>query len=108
MPHKVDFTTITNVKSVEVHPKGWTSPLFVEYGIGLRYNVPSYFWKVRSTEHTFTIPIERFEFLSSGDYKSHFSKALEGFRKDYMEWKDSGFNTSWMKVYHEEFKMFIL
>ena len=108
MPHKVDFTKVTNVKTIKVNPKGWVSPLFVEYGLFLHYNVPSYFWRVKGTDHTFTIPIARFEFLSAGDYSSHFEEALEGFRGDYLDWKDLNFTELWMKEYKKEFSSFII
>ena len=108
MPHQVDFSKITNIKTLEVNPKGWINPLFVEYGLGLHYNTPSYFWKIKGTNHTFVIPISRLEFLSSGEYKSHFEEVLEGFREDYVEWKKENFNIDWMKEYEKEYSKIIL
>ena len=108
MPHRVDFSTIRNVKTQEVNPKGWINPIYVQYGLGMHYNTPSYFWKVKDTDHTFVIPISRFEFLSSGDGKKHFEEALEGFRKDYLGWKDSGFAAGWQQEYRAEYSRFIL
>ena len=108
MPHKANFSTLTNVKLIEVNPEGWVNPLSVEYGLGMHYNTPSYFWRVKDTEHTFVIPISRFEFLSSGEYDKHFEEALEGFREDYLEWKNAGFDQSWMREYRDQYSRFIL
>lgn len=108
MPHKEDFVRVTNLKEIRVNPAGWVNPLFIEYGLALHYNNPSYFWRIKGTEHTFIIAISRLEFLSSGEYANHFQEALEGFREDYIEWKDSEFKESWMKEYQQEYSRFIL
>ena len=96
------------MKTVNVRAEGWIDNTVVEYGLGMHYNLPSYFWRVKGTEHTFVIPISRLEFLSSGEYAKHFKEALEGFRGDYLEWKDSGFETEWMREYRKEYAGFIL
>ncbi len=108
MPHKVDFVRVTNLKKIRVNPKEWVNPLFVEYGLALHNVTPAYFWRVVGTEHTFIIAISRLEFLSSGEYANHFQEALEGFREDYLEWKDSGFQTDWQREYRDEYSRFIL
>lgn len=111
MPNIVDFNSgiITDIKSIIVKPKGWVSPIFIEYGLGLHYGtLPSYFWRVKGTKHTFVIPIIRLHFLSSGNYEKHFSKVLEGFREDYMEWKINGFQYNWQQEYQKEYSKFII
>jgi len=108
MPNRVDFSEIKNIKDISVNPDGWINPLYVEYGLGMHYNLPCYFWRVKNTEHTFVIPIARLEFLSSGEYSKHFKEALEGFREDYLEWKNAGFETKWMQEYRKEYGRFIL
>lgn len=108
MPHKKNFDEVINTQTIEINPQGWVNPLFVEYGIALHYNTPSYFWRVKGTSHTFVIPITRMEFLSSGDHKSHFEKSLEKFREDYIEWKSVNFISDWMAEYREEYKKFII
>ena len=108
MPHRVDFSEIKELKTIEVKPDGWIDPLFVEYGLGLHHDVPCYMWRVKGTTHTFVIPISRMEFLSSGEYASHFKEALEGFRKDYLEWKGVGFMADWMQEYRKEYGAFIM
>jgi hypothetical protein len=108
VPNKVNFSGITNVKLIGVKAEGWINPLSVEYGLGMHLNLHSYFWRVKGTEHTFVIPISRLEFLSSGEYAKHFEEALEGFRADYLEWKDSGFAADWMREYRKEYGRFIL
>jgi hypothetical protein len=101
MPHNFDFSNLANVKSIEVNPKGWISPLTVEYGVEDNQEVPSYFWRVKGTLHTFVIPISRMDYLSSGDYKKHFENALESFREDYLSWKEEGFRADWSGQYRE-------
>ena len=111
MPYKFDFLELEDIKTIEVNPQGWISPLHVEYGIAddiVTYGKPAYFWRVKGTQHTFVIPIIRMDFLSSGDYKKHFEDALETFRKDYVNWKDEGFVTEWSREYHKEFSGFIV
>ena len=96
---------------MEVSPEGWISPLFVQYGVDEDENlfgIPTYFWRVKGTEHTFTIPIIRIDFLSSGNYKEHFNEALEIFREDYIKWKDEGFVTEWSRQYRKQFSRFII
>jgi hypothetical protein len=63
---------------------------------------------VEGTSHTFVISISRMEFLSGGEYKSHFEEALTGFRRDYLEWRNEGFKIQWQKEYYEEYSKFIL
>lgn len=109
MPHIVDFNTIEDVKKILVNPKGWISPLYIEYGVGLHYDTtPSYFWRIANTSHTFIIPISRFHFLSAGEYKNHFNEALEGFREDYLAWKKEDFQgADWQQDYKEEYSRYI-
>jgi len=107
MPYEYDFDNLQMVREMEVHPKGWVEPLFVEYGMGVQVSTPSYFWRVKGTKHTFVIPVLRMNFLSSGDYEKHFNEALEGFRLEYLEWKNEKFYTPWMKEYQEDFRRFI-
>jgi len=107
MPNNYDFSGIKDLKIVEVHPEGWISPLFVEYGSYLHGGVPSYFWRVRGTQHTFVIPILRMDFLSKGEYAKHFEEALSAFREDYIGWSKEGFYSEWMSEYREQYKSFI-
>jgi len=114
MPNNFDFTKLENVKTIEVNPKGWINPLHVEYGVTKDVNasvygaIPSYFWRVMGTQHTFIIPIARIDFLSSGNYKKHFEDALEAFREDYVNWSDEGFITEWARDYHRQFSQYII
>lgn len=108
MPHYVDFSKFKDIKTLEVHPDGWVTPLYIEYDISMRGDTSFYFWRVKGTSHTFIIPVIRMSFLSSGDFKSHFEEALENFRKDYLQWKEENFATDWMKEYKQEYEKFIL
>jgi len=107
MPNNYDFSKLENLKTVEVDPEGWTSPLYVEYGMSLYGDVLAYYWRVKGTKHTFVIPVLRMDYLSQGDYEKHFKEALEGFRDEYLGWKYEQFYLPWMKEYHEMFKGFI-
>ncbi len=107
MPNDYDFSKLENVQARRVEPEGWITPLYVEYGTGLHGGIPSYFWKVKGTSHTFVIPILRMDFLSKGEYEAHFKEVLEGFREDYIEWNSKGWNSEWMQEYREQYRDFI-
>jgi len=107
MPYEYDFDNLQMVREMEVHPKGWVEPLFVEYGMGVQVSTPSYFWRVKGTKHTFVIPVLRMNFLSSGDYEKHFNEALETFREDYLDWASQGFSVEWMQEYRRDFAKYI-
>lgn len=108
MPNNYDFSTLQNIKTIEINPNGWINPLTIEYGIGDQLG-PTCFWKVKETKHTFVIPILRLDFISSGDYGKHFTEVLESFRnKDYAQWKEVNFITPWMQEYESDYRRFIL
>lgn len=107
MPYNYDFKNIKDLKVAEVNPEGWISPLLVEYGTGIHGGVPSYFWRVKGTKHTFVIPILRMDFLSRGDYGKHFTEALSAFREDYIEWSKENRGIQWMQEYREQYRDFI-
>lgn len=112
MPYNFDFKYLNDIKIIEVNPKGWVTPLTVEYGIteDTRYNMLSYFWRVKGTTHTFVIPVIRMDFLSSGDYQKHFNTALTNFREDYLNWinNPNHLELSWVKEYKQQYKNFII
>lgn len=112
MPHNFDFSKLQNVKTIEVNPQGWIGQLYVEYGIiedpNISGGIASYSWRVKGTLHTFVIPMVRLDYLSSGDYKKHFEDALEGFREDYLTWKEEGFVTEWSREYRDQYSRFIV
>jgi hypothetical protein len=107
MPFNHDFSDIQNLRSAELHVEGWVDPIFVEYGLGMHQGTPSYFWRVKGTKHTFVIPVLRMNFISSGDYETHFKDALRQFCTDYLEWKEEGFTTEWSQEYRTQFSRFI-
>jgi len=111
MPHNFDFSELINIKTIEINPEGWVTPLYVEYGIFDKNpltDILHYYWRVRGTLHTFTIPVSRIDYLSSGDYKKFFEYVLENFREDYISWKDEGFITDWSREYQEQYSRFII
>ena len=108
MPNNHDFSSLRSIKTLEINPTGWVNPLIIEYGIGDQLG-PTYFWRVKRSKHTFVIPVLRLDFISSGDYATHFTEVLERFRNnDYAAWKKDGFSTSWMQEYEENYRKFIL
>jgi len=107
MPNFYNFEKLLNIKTIEVNPNGWVNPLFIEYGFDDQ-DMPSCCWRVKNTKHTFTIPVLRLDYLSGGNYAEHFTKVLEGFREDYLEWKEKKFFTDWMQEYRREYANYIL
>jgi len=111
MPNNVDFSKLEDIKTIEVNPEHWISPLYVEYGVSeevSQYATICYFWRVKGTEHTFIIPVTRLDYISSGDYKKHFENALEIFRDDYLIWASENFIYDWSKEYKDQFSKFII
>ena len=113
MPFVFDFnTSLSDMTSIEVSPKGWTLPVIVEYVIAQahRYDTTlSVVWRVKGTTHCFTIGEQRLNVLSNGDYKRHFTETLENFRKDYLSWfKDPEYeNAEWKYEYQQQYGGFI-
>jgi hypothetical protein len=111
MPHNFDFSKLKDIKTAEVNPRGWITPLYIEYGITDDPEVQgmlSYCWRVKGTLHTFIISVTRMNFLSAGDYKKHFEYVLEGFKEDYISWKEEGFVTDWSREYEKQYSRFII
>lgn len=108
MPHNYDFSKINDVNTVEINLDGWINPLHIEYGMALYGDTPSYYWRVRGTEHTFVIPVLRLNFLSSGDHVEHFKEVLEVFREEYIQWKETEFATEWMQEYRDQYSKYII
>ena len=101
MPNNYDFSRVKEgLKTASIEVEGWISPLFVEYAIQLHGGIPSYFWRVKGTEHTL-------DFLSKGDYEAHFKETLSGFREDYKGWATEGWYADWMQEYREQYGNFI-
>ena len=107
MPNNRDFSNVKDIKILEVKPVGWVSPLFVEYGLAFYGGQPSYFWRVKGTLHTFIIPVLRMDFLSQGDYAEHFTKVLQEFREDYIQWSNEKFSQEWQAEYRKQYSEFI-
>lgn len=107
MPNFYDFSKLENLKEQIVNPKGWVNPLIIEYGVGYHGEIISYYWRIKGTKHTFIIPILRIDYLSEGEYSTHFEEALEGFREDYKRWATEGWYAPWMQSYRDEYARFI-
>jgi hypothetical protein len=108
MPNIFDFSTLKQIKTVEVNPNGWVNPLTIEFGFS-ELEVTTCVWRIKGTKHTFFIPLMRLNYLSSGDYGKHFETVLETFKEeDYDSWRDLRFLLPWMREYETEYKDYIL
>ena len=107
MPNNTDFSTISDVKTISITPQGWITPLYIEYGIQYYLGVPSYYWRVKGTLHTFIISITRIDFISQGKYNEHFTEILEDFREDYKSWAEENFKYKWQQEYRDQYSAFI-
>lgn len=107
MPNNYDFSKLENVKEIIVNPEGWINPLTIEYGTGFYQENISYYWRVKGTKHTFVIPVMRLDYLTEGEYAKHFEEALQGFREDYKEWAEGGWQAFWMRAYRDDFSRYI-
>lgn len=114
MPFVFDFNMAQgDVHTVEVSPKGWNGPIVIEYIVAQAHTydtMVSIVWRVRGTAHCFTIPEQRLNQLSHGDYRKHFQEALEGFRTDYLSWfRDEEYKgCEWREEYKQQFGKFII
>lgn len=114
MPFEFDFSKcFTTPTRVEVNPKGWRTPIVVEYGIAQAHKydtMKSVVWRVLGTTHTFTIFENRLNVLSNANYKKHFEEVLANFRIDYLNWfKNEEYkDAEWKWEYEKQFGRFIL
>jgi len=107
MPHIENFSNLVNIKETIVNPNGWQPNIIIEYGTTIEMS-PQCFWRVKGTTHTFVIPIIRLDYISAGDYSTHFTLVLETFREDYIKWKEEGFITQWSQEYKNQFSKYII
>ena len=107
MPNNYDFSKLENIKEVTINPSGWIQNIVVEYGVDYVFS-SDYYWRVKGTQHTFIIPVSRMNYISSGEYDTHFQKILEAFGEEYREWRGEGFTMPWMRDYESQYKNFIL
>ena len=109
MPFTFDFNLgMGDTKTVEVIPSGWKGPVTIEYVVAQAHKfdtLVSIVWRVKGTEHCFTIPEQRINQLSHGNYAEHFKKALEAFRLDYLSWfRDEQYkDCEWKYEYQQQF-----
>ena len=114
MPFVFDFkNVIDDVHTVDIEPKGWVSPITIEYAVAQAHlydTVVSVVWRVKGTSHTFTIGEQRLNTISNGNYKKHFTEALEAFRDDYITWftEDKYKDVEWKNEYKKQFGKFII
>lgn len=107
MPNYHDFANLSKIKEVRISPFGWVNPIFVEYAIGNDISGDTYYWRVKGTKHTFSILVNRLNYLSSGNYEHHFTEVLEKFREDYIDWQSVKKKAGWIQEYLDEYSRFI-
>lgn len=114
MPYLYDFGNahMTPVE-VRVDPSGWKGPLVVEYVVAQAHvydTCVSVIWRVKGTEHCFTIFEQKLNQLCNGNYKRHFEEVLQNFRLDYINWfEDPSYNgCEWREDYRRQFGELIL
>lgn len=103
----------TEIREVKVNPDGWVNPVTVEYTIAQAHKYDttvSVIWRVKGTEHCFTISEQKLNVLSHANYQKHFEEVLRNFRIDYLNWfTDPTYeNADWKYEYKRQFDRFIL
>ena len=114
MPFNFNFDNALNdVKSLVVTPRGWRGEIVVEYCQAQAHQYDtmlSICWRVKGTEHTFTIYENKLNLLCNGDYAKHFTEVLEVFREDYKMWftNEEYKDCEWKWNYKEQFGRYII
>jgi hypothetical protein len=106
MPNNVDLSkVIDKIHALETAPNGWVNTLTIEYVVMPISEMVN--WRVKGTQHTFTIPLMRLHYLSEGNYAKHFEEVLYSFRQQYKDWETEGFKYEWTREYRDQFKNYI-
>lgn len=114
MPFYFDMKNTDNgIKEVKVNPDGWVNPVMVEYTVAQAHKYDttvSVIWRVKGTEHCFTIGEQKLNVLSHANYPKHFEEVLRNFRLDYLNWFSDPIyeNAEWKYEYKRQFDRFIL
>lgn len=114
MPFYFDMQkSSTEIREVKVNPDGWVNPVTVEYTVAQAHKYDttvSVIWRVKGTEHCFTISEQKLNVLSHANYQKHFEEVLRNFRIDYLNWfTDPTYeNADWKYEYKRQFDRFIL
>ena len=98
---------------IKVNPKGWRNPITVEYVIAQAHpydTTVSVIWRVKGTNHCFTISEQKLNQISHANYQKHFEEILTNFRLDYLNWfTDPEYkDAKWKYEYEREFSRFII
>lgn len=113
MPFKFNFeNSLSEIKEVIITPKGWKGSIIIEYCTAQahRYDImTSLCWRVKGTNHTFTIYENKLKEISKDNYAKHFTETLEAFREDYLSWfKEEEYkDCEWKWEYKREFGEYI-
>jgi hypothetical protein len=114
MPFNFDLSAVKDKPSeVKVNPIGWRNPITVEYVIAQAHpydTTVSVIWRVKGTEHCFTIGEQKLNQISHANYPKHFEEVLANFRIDYLHWFTNPLykDADWKYEYERQFSKFIL
>lgn len=114
MPFIFDFEkkALNTIEEVVINPKGWQPNLIIEYCLAQAHNYDTFVslcWRVKGTNHTFTIYENKLKDIDKDNYAKHFTEILEAFRDDYLSWfKEEQYkDCEWKWEYKREFGNYI-
>lgn len=101
------------IKEVQVNPEGWRNPVTVEYTVAQAHKYDttiSVVWRVKGTQHCFTISEQKLNVVSHANYPKHFEEVLRNFRLDYLNWFTDPYyeKADWKYEYQRQFGGLIL
>jgi len=107
MPNNADLSHAADkIQTLEINSNGWIKPLIIEYVVMPISEMVN--WRVKGTQHSFTIPLMRLHYISEGNYAKHFEEILYSFRQQYKDWEKDGFKYDWTREYRDQFQNFII
>lgn len=113
MPHNYNFEKIDNIRTIEINPKGWISPITIEYGVSQVNEfdtMASICWRIKGTKHTWTIYENQLNEISKGNISEHFTQVLEFFRSQILDWQvDPRYKEcDWVREYWDQYNRYII
>ena len=93
-------------KTVDIEPIGWEK-VKILYSVEIHAGVSYLCWKIQDTDQIFKIQATIVYEKHGLSYSDHFLVTLKTFREDFIQWKNEGFPTDWMKRYEKMFSHLI-
>lgn len=106
MPNNENWDQIHSRGEIDVEPKNWKS-LTIEFGYKNLNGVLFFCWRVKDTQHTFTIQFSQLNELSQDNVSEHIQTFLETFGEELIGWIVNGLKEEWQKQYYQQYKSFI-